>query len=68
MRKLSVLPFSPVIQLPLVSVAQLDVRLTGDHEVLGLIPAVWQNYFMEINHEIFSSAIFSLPMIQEVHL
>ena len=37
------------------SVAQLDVRPTGDQEVAGSTPA---------NHEIFSAVILSLPLIQ----
>ena len=39
--------------------AQLDARRTGDQEVAG---------FMESDHEIFSTVILSLPLIQEGHL
>ena len=44
------------------SVAQLDARPTGDQEVVGSTPA------MEIDHEIFSTVILSLPQIQEGQL
>ena len=48
-------------------VAQSDARPTGDEEVAGLIPAGCDNifFFVDIVHEIFSTAIFSLPLIQE---
>ena len=51
------------------SVAQLDAHLTGDQEVPGLIPAgSRQHSFMEIDHEMFSTVILSLPLIQEGQL
>ena len=52
----------------LASVAQLDVRPTGDQEVGGSTPAVWQHFFVEIDHEMFSMVILSLPLIQEGQL
>ena len=49
--------------------AQLDARPTGDKEVAGLTPAEIGNiFFVEIDHEIFSTVILSLPLIQEVQL
>ena len=48
--------------------AQLDARLTGDQEVAGSTPLGWQHSFMEIDHEIFSTVILSLPLIQEGQL
>ena len=49
--------------------AQLDACPTGDQEVLGLISIrVWQHSFVEIDYEIFSTVIFSLPLIQEGQL
>ena len=45
--------------------AQLDARPTGDQEV-GVRPLQgWQHSFMEIDHKIFFSVIFSLLLIQE---
>ena len=38
----------------------MDLRPTGDHEVGGLTRGDW--------HEIFSTVILSLPMIQEEQL
>ena len=35
------------------SVAQLDVRLTGDQEIVGWTPAGGQHSFTEIDLEIF---------------
>ena len=49
-------------------VAQLDARPTGDQEVVGSTPAGLATFFREIDHEIFSAAILSLPLIQEEHL
>ena len=49
--------------------AQLDVRLTGDQDVVGSTPAEVGNIlFVEIDHEIFSTVILSLPLIQEGQL
>ena len=51
-----------IIQSKPASVAQLDACPTGDQEVAGSTPAeVWQHSFVEIDHEIFSSVILSLP-------
>ena len=52
------------------SVAQLDARPTGDQEVAGSTPARRgrQHSFVEIDHEIFSTVILSLPLIQEGQL
>ena len=36
--------------------------------VAGLTPLGWQHSFMEIDHEIFSTIILSLPLIQEGQL
>ena len=44
---------------------QLDAPPTGDQEVAGSTPAGWQHSFMEIDHEIYSAVILSLPLIQE---
>ena len=50
------------------SVAQFDGHLTGDRR-LRVRPQPGQQYsFMEIDHEIFSSLILSLPLIQEGQL
>ena len=49
-------------------VAQWDSHPTGDPEVAGSILLVRQPYFIEIDHEIFSTVILSLAMIQERHL
>ena len=48
--------------------AQLDAHSTGDQEVAGSTPACWQHSIMEIDHEIFSVVILSLPLIQEGQL
>ena len=53
------------------SVVQLDARQTGDQEVAGSTPPPRlgrQHSFVEIDHEIFSTVILSLPMIQEGQL
>ena len=41
-------------------VAQSVARLTEEPEVTGSIPAVWPHSFVEIDHEIFITVIFSL--------
>ena len=46
------------------SVAQLDARPTGDQEVAGSKP-VSNILSWRFDHEIFSMAILSLPLIQE---
>ena len=44
-------------------------RLTGDQEVVGSTPHRGrQHSFMEIDYEIFSTVILSLPLIQEGQL
>ena len=45
----------------MVSVAQLDARPTENQEVAGSTPAE----VSKIDHEIFSTVILSLPLIQE---
>ena len=49
--------------------AQLDVRPTGDQEVAGSTPRRGrQHSFTETDHEILSTVILSLPLIQERQL
>ena len=49
--------------------AQLDAHSTGDQEVFGFDPPPNRQYsFVEIDHEIFSTVILSLPLIQEGQL
>ena len=49
--------------------AQLDARPTGDQEVAGSTPTEVGNILSwKIDHEIFSTVILSLPLIQEGHL
>ena len=44
-------------------------RTTGDQEVAGSTPAEdGEHSFVEIDHEIFSTVILSLPLIQEGQL
>ena len=43
-------------------------RPTGDQEVAGSTPAEVAHSFVEIDHEIFSTVILSLPLIQEERL
>ena len=43
-------------------------RPTGNEEVVGSTPAEVGNNFVEIDHEIFSTVILSLPLIQEGQL
>ena len=45
--------------------AQLNVRLTEDQEVSVSASPCQQHSFMEIDHEIFSTVILSLLLIQE---
>ena len=47
--------------------AQLDARPTGDQEVAASTPA-GSATFIVIDHEIFSTVILSLPLIQEGQL
>ena len=46
-------------------VAQPGAHSSRDREVAGSIPMVWQHSSMEIDHEIFSTVILSLPKVQE---
>ena len=49
--------------------AHLDARPTGDQEVAGSSPHRGrQHSFTEIDHEVFSMVILSLPLIQEGQL
>ena len=41
------------------SVAQVDAHPTGDQEVVGSAPTRSATFFVEIDHEIFSTVIFS---------
>ena len=41
---------------------------TGDQEVVGSTPRSQQHSFVEIDHEIFSTVILFLPLIQEGQL
>ena len=51
------------------AVAWSDACLIGDHEVLVSIPPqVWQHSYVEIDHEMFSTIILSLLLIQEGQL
>ena len=56
----------------LASVAQLDACLAGDQEVAVSAPQSRQHFFlrliMKFDHEIFSSVILFLPLIQEGQL
>ena len=49
-------------------VAHLDASSTGHQEVAVSTPPGRQHSFVEIDHEIFSSVILSLPLIQEGHI
>ena len=49
--------------------AQLDARPTGDQDVAGSTSAEVGNILLwRFDHEIFSTAILSLPLIQEGQL
>ena len=48
--------------------AQLDARPTGDQEVAFDPRRGWQHSVVETDHEIFSTLILSLPLIQEGQL
>ena len=50
------------------SVAQLDVPSDWRPGGLGFNPRRGQRSFVEIDHEIFSTVILSLPLIQEGQL
>ena len=52
------------------AVAQLDAHLTGDQKVTGLTPAGLATFNVpwRYGHEIFSTVIISLPLIQEGQL
>ena len=45
--------------------AHLDAHQTGDQEVVGLTPAGSQHSFVEIDHEVFSMVILSLPRFKK---
>ena len=44
------------------------MRQTGDQEVAGSTPPGRQNSVVEIDHEIFSTVILSVPLLQEGQL
>ena len=46
-------------------VAQLNARPTGDQEVAGSTPPDRQQSFVKIAHELLSTVILILPLIQE---
>ena len=48
--------------------AQLGACQTGEQEVGGLTPPSRQHAFVEIDLELFSTIILSLPLIQEGQL
>ena len=48
--------------------AEPDARPTGEQEVASSTPPGRQHSFAEIDHEIFSTVILSLPLIQEGQL
>ena len=48
--------------------AHLDAHPTGDQEILGSTPGGRHHSFVEIDHEIFSMVILSIPLIQEGQL
>ena len=50
------------------SVAQLDKHPTGDPTRPPPLPRGRQHSFVEIDHEIFSTVILTLPLIQEGQL
>ena len=58
----------PILRSQPASMAQLDVRPTGDQDVVGSIPFGLARFFRVIDHEIFSAVIHSLPQIQEGQL
>ena len=47
------------------SVARLDALPTGDRKLWGRPPPGRQHFCVETDHEIFSTVILSLPLIQE---
>ena len=57
--------FSAKLSTDPASVAHLDARPTGDQEVAGSTPPRSATFFVEIDHEIFSTVILFLPLIQE---
>ena len=52
----------------LIQRAQLDTCPNGDQKVEDSTPAGLATFFLKIDHEIFSTVILSLPLIQEGHL
>ena len=66
---LSSMTFIPTIYCLSASVAQLDARPIGDQEVTGSPPRRVGNILSwRLDHGIFSTVIFSLPLIQEGQL
>ena len=58
-----------LLLLPPASGAQLDARPTGDQEVAGSTPRRVGNILSwRFDHEVFSTVILSLPLIQERQL
>ena len=66
--RVSIMWYVPQMPEGLALVAQLDAHLTGGQKVVGLTPRDWQHSFVEIDHEIFSTVILSLHLIQEGQL
>ena len=65
----SVLELCILLQLQLASVAQLDAPFDWRPGGCGFNPSRGrQHSFVEIDHEIFSTVILSLPLIQEGQL
>ena len=58
------------VQVQPASVAQSDMCTTGDQVRASQVPhrPGFQHSFVEIDHEIFSTVIFSLPLIQDGQL
>ena len=48
--------------------AQSDARRTGDPEVAGSIQPSLASFFRKVDHEIFSTVISSVSLIQEGQL
>ena len=66
LHKKSTVQNGPSSQIGVASVAQLDAPSDWRPGGRGFNPRRgWQHSFVEINHEIFSTVILSLPLIQE---
>ena len=61
-------PIDALVTFMPVSMAQLDARPTGDQKVAVRFPPGRQHSFLYIDHEMFYTVIFSLPLIQEEQL